>query len=275
MSFIKKIHYCWIGGDVPDSVQTQVGSWKQLCPHFDFVEWNNTNVSYSDFEEYSFWRRTYSEHRWGFAADIVKFSKIYEEGGFYLDCDVVMCKSLSTIPAPPDHLIMGYMYDGVISGGFLYAPPRHPLLKKLLEYYQDINDGFYAVSNTIVTDCINANVPDILLNGKYFSSDKYKITVFPKEYFCQPSFNPAKPFLLDQFAGSWHKSGGKFLTNRGKMNLYRVLRRKVSLFRQIMRNEFRDVYLNALIGRKILRMEHWRTRYGITGGAVKNKSLSE
>ena len=59
------------------------------------------------------------------------------------------------------------------------------------------------------------------------------------------------------------------------MSLYRVLRRKVSLFRQIMRNEFRDVYLNALIGRKILRMEHWRTRYGITGGAVKNKSLSE
>lgn len=226
-------------------------------------------MPYSDYEEFSFWRRTYNESRWGFAADIVKFSKVYEEGGFYLDCDVVMNKTLSDIPAPADHLIMGYMYDGVLSGGFVYSPPNHPLMKKILEYYHDINDGFYAVSNTIITDCINANVHDILLNGRFYSSEEYKLTVFPKEYFCQPSFISSKPFLLDQFAGSWSSSNSSFTTNRGNLGLYRTLRRKVSCFRSIMRNEFRNVYLNALIGRKILRTEHWRTRYGLTGGAIK------
>ena len=57
MSFIKKIHYCWIGGDVPASVRSQVHIWEQLCPDFEFVEWNNTNVSYSDFEDFSFCTR--------------------------------------------------------------------------------------------------------------------------------------------------------------------------------------------------------------------------
>ena len=243
----------------------------KLNPDYTLREWNNSNVPCDEYnDKFSFWRRTWNERRWGFAADIVKFQKVYEEGGFYLDCDVVMCKPLSQIPAPDDHLVMGYMYEGVLSGGFLYAPPKHPLVGKILDYYADINDGYYPVSNTIVTDCINANVPDILMNGRYFSSDKYKITVFPKEYFCQPSFNVRKPFLLDQFAGSWSNKGGGFVVNRGAGNFYKTLRRKVSCFRSIMKNEFREIYLNALIGRKVYRMEHWRTRYGMKGGAVKS-----
>lgn len=265
---IKKIHYCWIGSPVPDSVKKQVQQWKSLNPDYEIVEWNNESVPYSTYEDYSFWRRVYQEKRWAFASDIVKISKVYEEGGFCLDCDVMMCKPLSAIKAPADHLVMGYMYDGVLSGGFLYAPAGHPLLKKILEYYQDINDGFYAVNNTIITDCLNANVPDLLLNGRYYSSDAHKLTIYPKEYFCQPSFIPGKPVLLDQFAGSWKDSTKGFNANRGSFSLIKVLRRKLSCLRAMMCNEFRDIYLNALIGRKKLRMEYWRTRYGIKGGAV-------
>ena len=267
---IKKVHYCWLGSPVPENVKVQVSQWKELCPDFDFVEWNEENITKEEYSDIEFWNRVYREKRWAFASDIVQFSKIYEEGGFYLDCDVVMCKPLTDIPAPSNHLVMGYMYDGVLSGGFLYAPPRHPLVKKILEYYRDINDGFYAVNNTIITDCINNNVPDILMNGSYYSSDEYKLTVFPKEYFCQPSFNKKKSFLLDQFAGSWQDGkSDQFASNRGRYGFWQILRRKLSCLKSILKNEFRDVYLNALIGKKVKRTEHWRKCYGMTGGAVK------
>lgn len=263
---IKRLHYCWIGSATPAKVTQQVANWKDLCPDFEIKEWNNTNASYP---EHPYWQQAATAKKWAFASDVVQLKKLNEYGGFYVDCDVQILKPLDTIPAPPDHLIMGYMYDGVLSGGFMYSPPQHPLVAKMLEYYDDINPGFFAVSNTILTDCINANVHDILLNGRFYSSEEYKLTVFPKEYFCQPSFISSKPFLLDQFAGSWSSSNSSFTTNRGNLGLYRTLRRKVSCFRSIMRNEFRNVYLNALIGRKILRTEHWRTRYGLTGGAIK------
>ncbi|MBR1982025.1 MAG: hypothetical protein IKA23_04665 [Akkermansia sp.] len=266
---IKRLHYCWLGSDVPSAIHVHVNTWKEINPGVEIIEWNNANASYP---EHPYWQQAATAKKWAFASDVVQLKKLYEYGGFYVDCDVQILKPLDTIPAPPDHLIMGYMYDGVLSGGFMYSPPQHPLVALMLEYYEDINPGFFAVNNTILTDCINANVHDILLNGRFYSSEQYKLTVFPKEYFCQPSFISSKPFLLDQFAGSWRPSESSFTTNRGSMGLYRIFRRKVSCFRSIMRNEFRDVYLNALVGRKLLRMEHWRTRYGLKGGAIKASS---
>lgn len=268
MSFVKKIHYCWLGSPVPDSVKQQVDKWRQMCPDFEFCEWNDDNISYSDYSDYPYWRRIYTEKRWGIASDIVRFAKLLEHGGFYLDCDVIMCKPLDTIPASGDHLIMGYMYDCAVSGGCFYSPAGHPLLQKLMEYYRDVNDGFYVVSNTILTDLLNNNVDEFLLNGKYFTSDKARLTVFPKEYFCQPSLIKSKPFALDQFAGSW-KNGNLFVADRGAFNLLSILRRKVSCYRSLRRNEFYPIYKAALHGKKLQRTEHWRAQYGITGGAIR------
>lgn len=268
--FVKKIHYCWIGSPVPDSVRAVVESWRRLCPDFEFYEWNDSNI---DFPDHQYWNKARRERRWGMASDVIEYNTIYEHGGFYLDCDVLMNISLDKIPAPPDHLIMGYMYDCALSGGFLYAPPKHPIVKAIVESYKDINEDFWVVNNTLITDCINNNIDEFLLNGRFFQSEKHKLTIFPKEYFCQPSFFPGKPFLIDQFAGSWKNTEGKdFVTNRGKTSLLKTLRRKVSLMRTLCKNEFRDVYLNALIGRKVVHPEYWRTRYGIKGGALPASS---
>lgn len=263
-NMIKKIHCCWFGSPIPDSVRKQILHWQELCPDFEIHVWNDLNVDYSDFE---YWRRVYKEKRWGFASDIVSFAKVFEMGGFYLDCDVLMNKPLIDIPAPHDHLIMGYMYDCALSGGFFYAPKGHNLISKILEYYKDIAPHFYAVNNTIITDCINNNVDDFLLNGRYYTSEKHKLTVFPKEYFCQPSFFKNKPFCIDQFAGSW-KDGSKGFTTSRPAGIVQTMRRKLSLLRSLYRNEFFGVYKKALLGLKIKRTEHWRSKFNIIGGAV-------
>lgn len=270
---IKKIHYCWLGSELPEAVKKQVTQWKALCPEFEFREWNDRNINITDYQSVSYWNRVYHEKRWGFASDIISFAKVYEEGGFYMDCDVTLLKPLNEIPAPPDHLLMGYMYDGVISGGFFYAPPKHPIIKRILEYYSDISDGFYVTNNTIMTQCINNNIPEILMNGSYFSSEKYKLTIFPKEYFCQPSFMKNKSFALDLFAGSWKDaSKGRFVMQQECKSWYKILRRKVSCLRSIFKNEFRYMFLMALLRKKVKCKEYWRRCFGLKGGALPFQS---
>ena len=37
----KVIHYCWFGGNSkPEFVQKCIESWKQYCPEYKIVEWN-------------------------------------------------------------------------------------------------------------------------------------------------------------------------------------------------------------------------------------------
>lgn len=40
----KVIHYCWFGGNSkPELVQKCIESWKQYCPEYKIVEWNESN----------------------------------------------------------------------------------------------------------------------------------------------------------------------------------------------------------------------------------------
>lgn len=39
----KIIHYVWVGGEKPESVKKNVAHWKELCPDYEFIEWNEKN----------------------------------------------------------------------------------------------------------------------------------------------------------------------------------------------------------------------------------------
>ncbi len=150
--------------------------------------------------------------------------------------------------------------DCALSCGFFYAPAAHPLLAKFMAYTKAADPSHTVVNNTILTDCINNNVSSFLLNGRKFVSEEDRLTIFPKEYFCQPSFIPGKSYLLDQFAGSWKDGSKGFDTNRGEATFYRTLRRKANLFLSLLRNEYRSTYFQALLGRKKLKAETWRRK---------------
>lgn len=60
---IRKLHYCWFGGSVPNAVLDNVQRWKDLNPEFELIEWNENNIDVSAFE---FGRRCLEQKNGGF-----------------------------------------------------------------------------------------------------------------------------------------------------------------------------------------------------------------
>jgi mannosyltransferase OCH1-like enzyme len=40
----KKLHYCWFGGaPLPDEAVRRIESWKQYCPDYEILRWDESN----------------------------------------------------------------------------------------------------------------------------------------------------------------------------------------------------------------------------------------
>ena len=91
----KKIHYCWFGGNpLPDSVKNCIDSWKKFCPNYEIIEWNESNY---DVHKIPYISEAYKNKKYAFVSDYARLDIIYNEGGFYLDTDVELIKSLDNL----------------------------------------------------------------------------------------------------------------------------------------------------------------------------------
>lgn len=82
----KKIHYCWFGGNPKsDLILTCIKSWKNFCPDYEIIEWNENNwdINYNQYT-----REAYQAKKWAFVSDVARLDIVYRYGGLYLDTDV-------------------------------------------------------------------------------------------------------------------------------------------------------------------------------------------
>lgn len=114
----KIIHYCWFGGNpVPDNLQQCINSWKEKCPDYEIIRWDESNY---DVGKYTYTRQAYEAKKWGFIPDIARLEILYECGGFYLDTDVELLKSLDDMRYQPGFCgreAWGHVNFGGGSGG--------------------------------------------------------------------------------------------------------------------------------------------------------------
>lgn len=241
---IKKIHYCWFGGEKPDSVKRNVEHWARLNPDFEICEWNesNVNVSYCGLG-----RKAVESGKWAFAADIVRLEKLVKEGGFYLDSDVEL---LCPLKACGNKLELGYMYDCALGTAVMYAPPAHPYLCDILHSYPYLNLDKWTVNNTIFTAYFINRVPGFLLNGRAWENEICRL--YPKEIFEQPSFIRSHGVSIHHCCGSWKKEFKRGFGFEQQVSVFSHLlkwaSRKCRTWLSARDNEFTSCYRAALKG---------------------------
>ena len=126
----KIIHFCWFGNAKSEEVLRCIESWKKMCPDFEIKEWGEENF---DYNSHPFTKKMYQEKKWAFVADYVRLEVLQDEGGFYLDTDMLLVKSLS--PFTHYECVLGEEAKGVISAGMIGAMPHHPYIERCREYY--------------------------------------------------------------------------------------------------------------------------------------------
>ncbi len=157
MSIPKKIHYCWFGGQqFPPLVDKCMATWGDKLHDWEIVRWDESN-SYLDNE---YVKNALDKKQYAFAADYMRFRALYEHGGVYLDTDIEIVKSLNDLCnldafASPENLA-GTRINVAVLG----AEKGHPLIKEVIDYYDNYSGDFKIVPE-IFTSILHSSEHDI------------------------------------------------------------------------------------------------------------------
>jgi hypothetical protein len=162
----KTIHYCWFGKNPKsEEIKRCIGSWKKTCPEFTIKEWNEDNF---DVQAFPFTKKMYEEEKWAFVADYARLYTLEQEGGFYLDTDMLLLQSLS--PLTTYDCVLGEESDGVISAGMIASAPSHPYIQACKDFYDTSHKEIITIPRALT-----------LIFETY--KDKDSIKVFPPNTF--------------------------------------------------------------------------------------------
>ena len=130
----KIIHYCWFGGKIMNPLQLRcIESWKTLLPDFQIKEWNESNF---DIKKYPYAKTAFEYGKYAFVADVCRLVVLYENGGLYMDLDMLVLKNLE--PFLHHDFFLGFEDKKRFSAGIIGAKKNNLELKKLISEYSKI-----------------------------------------------------------------------------------------------------------------------------------------
>lgn len=129
----KKIHYCWFGEKkIPDRLQGYIETWKQFCPDYDFIRWDESNY---DITKNSYMYEAYCAGKYGFVPDYARLDIVYNYGGIYLDTDVELCRSLDALLC--DDSFFSVDFEECVNAGSGFGAIRHhPIVGEMRRVYE-------------------------------------------------------------------------------------------------------------------------------------------
>ena len=192
----KIIHYCWFGGkEKPELAKKCIESWKRNCPDYELREWNEGNVSLESYPQYV--RDAYDAKKYAYVTDFVRLKVLYELGGFYMDTDVELLKSLE--PFRADRGVIGFENDEFVnSGQMLAAVAGHPVLAEMMARYEDI-EFWKADGSMYLLGCPHVNTDALAAHGLVKNGQEQIVAdfhIYPADW-----FNP-----LDSATGTLEKT---------------------------------------------------------------------
>jgi hypothetical protein len=214
----KIIHYCWFGSaPYSSTIKKCIESWATINPDYTIKFWNESNVPIHDF---AFMKDAYSFGKYAFVSDYARYMILKQEGGFFLDTDVESLKKFDNLLN--NQFICGFERNVkkdlfLVNPGLLLAcQPEHPLIDKVLNFYDQVKlvdaKGEFDLRYT------SPNVLTLLLKKEYGLNPNNQlqilnngVCIYPSNYFSP--INPRRIFnkfesLTDAYTihygeGSW------------------------------------------------------------------------
>lgn len=187
----KKIFYCWFGNGSRNSLQNHcIKSWKQCCPDYDIIEINEDNF---DVNINTYCSEAYKHGNYSFVSDVARLEALKNFGGFYLDTDILLIKSL-------DELVK---YDGIVclnGKGFYNNAPLG--CSKNIELYHEVFDKltFGKCGNTLLNEIVHHKYPVLGKSIEIYDN----IAFLGNEYFITKGYSATENTIGVHFCfGSW------------------------------------------------------------------------
>lgn len=226
----KKIHYVWVGGnEKPRDIRACMNTWRKHLNDYEIIEWNEDNF---DINSHSYTKAAYDMKKWAYVSDYIRAYALYNEGGIYLDTDVLILDKFD------DYLnnraFVGYENPNYPFTAVFGAEKRHPFTKSILNFY-DTTD-FKFDKNNQMEEVNTKSVSDILVQeyqcklGNLRQTLRDGIEVYEDDIFCNPS---NRSVSIHVFTGTWMEGEKPLLR---KLNKYIKLRlttkRRAELYRR-------------------------------------------
>ena len=127
----KLLHYVWVGTPLPDHQRRNIDTWRRTNPDFEIIQWDESNIDFS----HAAVRDAHARRRWAKVADIARLMAVRQQGGFYLDVDFHLYRSLNPLRAHP--CVFGFQTKAPgtdwVSNGMIGAQPSHWFIAKAVD----------------------------------------------------------------------------------------------------------------------------------------------
>ena len=132
----KIIHYCWFGNNPKPEIVTQcIASWKQFCPDYKIIEWNEKSFNLT---KNAFYKNALRKKKYAFVSDYVRAIVLDKFGGIYLDTDMLIIKPIDALLK--HKFFTGFEVETRPAYGFFGAVENHRFLKEMIDFYNQNED---------------------------------------------------------------------------------------------------------------------------------------
>lgn len=204
----KTIHYMWLGKkEIPINLQKCIESWKQYCPDYEIVRWDESNY---DISKNKYMEEAYKAGAYGFVPDYARLDILYRYGGIYMDTDVEVIRNL-------DALLYQEAFCGVEKwqvinfGGCSGASKENPIILEFLNERQGISflnvDGSQNKNTCGYYDTRIALRNGYRINGRtqnILGMNIYAYDYFhPYDYMSGQTLKTENTYTIHRFNGGW------------------------------------------------------------------------
>lgn len=204
----KKLHYMWLGRNpLPDNLKECVESWKKYCPDYEIIEWNEDNY---DISKHPYMEQAYKAGAFGFVPDYARIDILHNEGGFYLDMDVELKRSIDDLRY--QKAFCGVEKWQIINfGGLSGSVKGNPMMKEFLDAREKIyflnKDGSQNKGTCGFYDTRVALKHGYKINGTSQAIGDINIYAYdyfqPYDYMSGINNETGNTYSIHWFSGSW------------------------------------------------------------------------